>query len=140
MKRSNPTVADYMTKTPHSIGADQPISRARALMREHGVRHLPVLEGGHLVGIVTDRDLAATEAVDEDKREALRVDDAMTPFPYVAAPSAPLAEVARAMAAGKFGAALVADAGRVVGVFTTTDAMRALADALEARPERRQHA
>jgi acetoin utilization protein AcuB len=137
MKRTEPTVADYMTKTPHSIGAAQTIARAHAVMREHRVRHLPVLEGGSLVGIVTERDLAWIEAVDEPKRAALLVEDAMTPLPYVAAPETPLREVALAMQAGKFGAAIVADSGHVVGVFTTTDAMRALAEALAPRTAQR---
>jgi acetoin utilization protein AcuB len=136
MKRTEPTVFEYMTRAPHSIGADQPIARAHDVMREQRIRHLPVLRSGELVGILTERDIAWVEALDTDRRERIRVDDAMTPFPYVTAPTTPLAEVARAMAAGKFGAAIVEDRGKVIGVFTTTDAMRALADALEGRDAR----
>lgn len=133
MKRTEPTVFEYMTRAPHSIGADQPIARAHDMMRQHRIRHLPVLQGGELVGVLTERDIAWVESFDTDRRRRLLVDDAMTPFPYVTASTTPLCEVARAMAAGKFGAAIVVDHGKVVGVFTTTDAMRALADALEER-------
>ncbi len=133
MKTTEIPVADYMTKSPHSIGADQPVSVARSKMREHGVRHLPVLRSGRLVGIVTERDLAWIENVGVEGRTTLVVDDAMTPYPYLAAPSTPLREVAAMMAKGKFGAAIIADKNEVVGVFTTTDAMRALSDALDPR-------
>ncbi|HEY4121650.1 MAG TPA: CBS domain-containing protein [Byssovorax sp.] len=137
MKREA-TVADYMTKTPHTIGADQTVARAHAVMRSHGIRHLPVLQAGELVGILTERDLAWIEASDEAARDKTLVDDAMTPFPYVARESALLREVAGAMAEGKYGATLVVDAtGGLVGVFTTVDAMRALEDALRARSPRR---
>ena len=125
-----PTVADVMTKHPHSIGADQPVARAHALMRQHGIRHLPVLQAGRLVGIVTERDLNWIELVGVERGETLLVEDAMTPFPYIAEPSTPRRDVAIAMQSGKFGAAIVSDSGPVVGGFTNTDAMRALAEAL----------
>jgi acetoin utilization protein AcuB len=125
------TVLDYMTACPHSIGSDQPFARAHEQMRALGVRHLPVLTGGRVVGIVSERDLALVEAMREEiDPERLTVEEAMTPEPYVVEPSAPLAAVAREMAAHRYGAALVVESGRLVGVFTTTDALRALADAL----------
>jgi CBS domain-containing protein len=43
MKRE-PIVSDYMTKTPHTIGADQTVAQARHVMRSHGIRHSPVLQ------------------------------------------------------------------------------------------------
>jgi acetoin utilization protein AcuB len=100
-------------------------------MREHRIRHLPVLQAGHVVGVVSERDLAWIESLDDTRKESLTVDEAMTPYPYVARPDTSLAEVARTMAAGKFGATLVVEHGQLLGVFTTTDAMRALAEALE---------
>jgi acetoin utilization protein AcuB len=136
MKRV-PTVADYMTPAPRSIGADQSIARARAIMREHRIRHLPVLRSGQLVGLVSDRDLAWIESMEAEKREAVLVDDAMTPFPYVVPLETPLEVVAATMAQGRFGSAIVIDRHRVVGVFTTTDAMRALADKFAGHAESR---
>ena len=87
-------VAEYMSRTPHSIGADQPLSRARAMMHEHRIRHLPVLRGGELVGIVTERDIAWFTLLEDEGREKTLVEDAMTPFPYVTTPETPLREVA----------------------------------------------
>ena len=52
-----PTLTHCMTPFPYSIDIERPVSAARALMREHGVRHLPVTDDGALAGVVSDRDL-----------------------------------------------------------------------------------
>ena len=51
-----------MTTTPHSIGGEQTLETASRMMREHHIRHLPVLHGGKLLGVLTDRDLKFIEA------------------------------------------------------------------------------
>lgn len=51
------TVARIMTRRPVTISPDSPLERARWLLREHEFRHLPVVEGERLVGIVSERDL-----------------------------------------------------------------------------------
>jgi acetoin utilization protein AcuB len=58
----------------------------------------------------------------------------MTMDVYVAAPSTPLAEVARVMAENKYGSAVVMDRAKIVGVFTTVDALNALAQVLVEKP------
>lgn len=123
------TIADYMTASPHSIGCDQPLMHAHQLMRDHHIRHLPVLNGGRLVGIVSDRDLAFVENLKDVDAKKVRVDEAMTPTPYCVAKSALLGKVAREMAEHRYGSAVVMESDHVVGVFTTVDALRALADA-----------
>jgi acetoin utilization protein AcuB len=55
--KSVPTVDKYMTSHPHTIGVDQPLSLAHKIMTEFRIRHLPVLDGGKLVGVISDRDL-----------------------------------------------------------------------------------
>jgi len=118
-----------MTPCPYTIGADAPLALAKERMRELKIRHLPVLEGGALVGLLSERDVNWVEGFEVDAART-RVREAMSQSPYVVAPSAPLREVALTMAAGKYGSTIVRDSGSVVGVFTTIDAMRALADAL----------
>jgi acetoin utilization protein AcuB len=130
----NTTVADYMTRSPHTVGADQPISFARRLMQQHRIRHLPVLRAGTLVGMVSDRDLALGESL--HPAEA-RVEEVMTPDPYAIAPSTALEWVAVDMAERKYGSVIVVDHNRVVGVFTSIDALRALAERLAS--SRRRH-
>jgi acetoin utilization protein AcuB len=123
----------HMTLGPHSVGVDQPLSVAHRIMREHGIRHLPVLRGGRLVGIVTQRDLYLVETLREVDASSVRVEEAMTDDAYVVAPSEPLESVARTMAEKKYGCAVVMEGSEVVGIFTAVDALRALANLLAAR-------
>lgn len=120
------TIADVMTLAPYTIGRDQPVSLARGLFREHRIRHLPVLDGGQLVGVVSERDIAFVEALRDIDPMTLVVEDAMSLEAYVVTPDALLAEVASHMAEHALGSAIVATAGTVVGVFTTVDALRSL--------------
>jgi acetoin utilization protein AcuB len=114
-----------------SIELDAPISRAIELMQEHDIRHLPVLDGGRLVGIVSERDLAEGELLRPAGNTEPSVAEAMTPEPYTVSPKTPLSEVAGAMAEHKYGCAVVVDAqGAVLEIFTTSDALRLLAATL----------
>ncbi|MCC6669174.1 MAG: CBS domain-containing protein [Polyangiaceae bacterium] len=119
-----------MTESPHTIGSEQTLAMAHTLMREHSIRHLPVLHGGQLAGMVTVRDLHLVETLKDVEPDAVRVEEAMTPDPYVVAPSALLRDVAAEMAERKLGSAIVVDGKKVVGVFTTVDALRALVEAI----------
>jgi acetoin utilization protein AcuB len=131
-----PAVVDCMTPSPHVVAPDESLSRARGVMEEHGIRHLPVMRGDTLVGIVTERDMNLVYSVAPVPPESITVEDAMSADPYVVPPDAPLQPVARTMADRKLGSAIVVDHGRVVGVFTTTDALHALEDMLAGRDVR----
>jgi acetoin utilization protein AcuB len=120
------TVAEFMTTSPHTIGDDQPLARAHEMMREYKIRHLPVLHGGKLVGVISLGDLHLIETLGDSDPEKVPVEDAMTPDPYVVQPEANLREVAAEMADHKYGTAIVAKGSKIVGIFTTTDALRAL--------------
>jgi len=128
-----PTVQKYMSAVPVTIGIDQPMSTAHQLMREHRIRHLPVLAGGRLAGVVSDRDLHLVETLRDVDPEKVAVEDALSPEPYTVGPDAPLDEVVQTMADRKLGSALVVRGTRVVGIFTTTDALHALAELLQRR-------
>jgi acetoin utilization protein AcuB len=116
----------YMTPCPHTIHRDATLETARELMAKYQIRHLPVLDGGVLVGILSDRDLSVGERVGNPK--VATVEDVMSGEPYLAVPSTLLSEVASEMAHRKFGAAIIVDRGNVVGVFTAIDALRAIAE------------
>jgi acetoin utilization protein AcuB len=125
-----PSIRKYMTKNPHTIGQAQTLEAAHELMREHRVRHLPVLDAGKLVGILSLRDLHFIETLRDVDPSATTVEEAMTTEVYVASPKTPLDEAASAMAEHKYGCAVIVDEGKVVGVFTTVDALGALASLL----------
>ena len=126
------TVGAYMTRTPHTIGAEQSLKVARELMKDHHVRHLPVLHGGELVGVLSEREVQSFEALPGSSQ--LSVEEAMVPDAYVTSASAPLDGVADEMARRRLGSAVVMDGSAVLGVFTAVDALRALADALRSPP------
>lgn len=129
-----PTIDRFMTKGPHTIAHHQTLTAARALMEKLKVRHLPVLESGKLVGVVTDRDLSFVEGLHGVDPDEVKVADAMSPDIFTVEKRTPLADVAAEMADRKYGSAIVLEGAKVIGVFTTVDAMRVLADLLRQAP------
>jgi acetoin utilization protein AcuB len=121
------TLRDVITESPHTIGEDQPLARAHEIMRLHDVRHLPVLRGGRLSGVVSLRDLHLVETMRKVDPAEVPVSEAMSPLPFAVDVDTPLLTVAETMAAMKYGSAVAMSKGKVVGVFTTIDAMRTLA-------------
>ena len=130
-----PPIRKYMTHAPHTIGREQTLTAAHRMMREHRVRHLPVLEAGKLVGILTQRDLHLIETLRDVDPDTTTVDEAMTMDVYITDPSTPLEEVAATMADHKYGSAIIVDRGKIAGVFTTVDALHALASILVDPPQ-----
>ncbi|MBL8955789.1 MAG: CBS domain-containing protein [Myxococcaceae bacterium] len=122
-----------MTTSPHSIGVDQSLKHAHVLMREHHIRHLPVLDGGKLVGMLTDRDLRFIETFKDVDPTLVKVEEAMSSEVYSVSPEAQLDEVVREMAQHKYGSAVVMQNQKVVGIFTTVDVCKAFAELLTTR-------
>jgi acetoin utilization protein AcuB len=116
-----------MSVSPVVIGVGDTLAAAHRVMRERGVRHLPVLDAGRLVGVVSQGDLVLAESVAGVDPATDSVREAMSGDPYAVPPGAPLEEVAATMAERRLGSAIVVDRGVVIGVFTTVDALRALA-------------
>jgi acetoin utilization protein AcuB len=132
------TIRAFMTAAPRTIGARQPLAQASLLMREHHIRHLPVLDGGRLVGVVSERDIAHASARPGFHGERLMVAEAMTVTPHIVSPETSLEWAAAEMAQHKFGCLVVVDHQRVVGIFTTVDAVRALQELLGRARRRRR--
>ena len=133
MTKPIPSIQKHMTSAPHAIGVDQPLSLAHELMRKHEIRHLPVLDGGVLVGVLSDRDLHLIETLHDVDPRKLEVEQAMSTSVYSVSPETPLDEVVTTMAEKKYGCAVVMQNNHVVGIFTTVDACRSLADLLHTR-------
>ena len=123
-------VRDSMTREVVTVGPETTAAKALALCREKGIRHLPVLEGGWLVGMISDRDLrSATPALgDPDRAQALeriRVADEMVKEVATVRPEDPIEEAAIEMYERKIGCLPVVDDGDLVGIVTSSDVMRA---------------
>lgn len=126
-------VSDCMSSGAIFVAPDERLSHAKHLMEEHGIRHLPVVRERKLVGILSHRDICVVELMETLARvphDAIMVGDAMMTEPFSVSPETPLDVVAREMAGRKIGSAIVVEDGTIRGVFTATDALRALARVL----------
>lgn len=128
-----PTVKLAMTPFPHAVEADAPLSAALAMMDEHAVHQLPVTEQGRLAGVVAKADVERVAASARGRPLAARVRDACAASSCVVEDGERLDGVLERMAAEHAPAALVARRGKLVGIFTFTDACRLFAEWLRAR-------
>lgn len=133
MSKAIPKVEKYMSFGPHSVGTDQTLRAASDLMRENRIRHLPVLNGGKLVGMISDRDLKFALSIEGVDVDGTLVGDIAQEEVYMTSPGSGLDEVVRNMAERRVGSAVVMDHNKVVGIFTATDALRALDHLLSTR-------
>ena len=125
------TVGAYMTPNVQVIEMENTLPAARKVMEEHGIRHLPVVDGKNVVGLLSERDLSKLEGFPMFDMNLVSVPDAMSTLPYIVYPQTPLIEVVRNMKAQRLGSAVVTDEnGKVVGIFTATDALGVLIDKL----------
>lgn len=122
-----PDVARYMTRDPYSIESRATMARARELMTAHRVRHLPVIDGDRLVGIITDRDVEVMAVVPGLELAHVRVARVMAP-PILVRHDMPLDEVSLLMAREKADCVVVQGAHGIEGIFTAIDALQALAE------------
>jgi acetoin utilization protein AcuB len=127
-----PAISHYTTKQPWTIERTATLAAAHVLMREHHIRHLPVLDRGDLVGIVSLGDLHLLETLAEFPFDSVTVDEAMTAHPFIVTGDTALDDVAEIMADKKYGSVIVMGRDGVEGIFTTADACRALAETLRA--------
>ena len=136
-------VYHWMTPFPTTVSPTTCLAAAREIVVAKGIRHLPVCEGERLVGIITDRDIRMTlpsPAVSLSVwtlrlAECVQVDEVMTRWVITIAADAPIVEAVRLMLAHRIGALPVTSEGRLVGIISATDVMRAFAEVLEEKEE-----
>jgi len=122
----NQPIREFMTANPTCIQSKQTVMEAHRLMQLISARHLPVLDGARLVGIVTQKGLYRLETMVNVDRANDPILDALE-VPFLVPPEEPVGEVAGEMARRKVRAAIVVEGDKVAGIFTTTDALRVLA-------------
>ena len=130
------TVGDWMTPHPITIEENASVIEAIHLLKEHGIRRLPVMKRGKLVGLVTEKMLAAytpgkATTLDQWELHGLLdktpVKTAMNADPYKVHPGTPLAEAVQMLHDKKLNGVLVVDEqGQLAGVFTNTNVHEAL--------------
>lgn len=120
-----PQIKAWMTPFPHSISPRASLEEALRRMRENGFRHLPVQDGDQLVGVVSDRDIECALGSGGGSAEgAARTVREVAVEPFAVDLSAPADRVLLEMAERHIGSALVTRQGKLVGIFTVTDACR----------------
>lgn len=123
------TVEQYMSRFPHCVAPEHSLAAAHRLMRRHQIRHLPVMDGRKLVGIVSQRDLYFLETLTDVNSEIVTVVEAMQEEVMTVDPSTPIPLVAGWMADRKAGSVVVVRGEQVLGIFTAMDALKVLAEA-----------
>ncbi len=116
-----------------TVSQDDSLAHAQKLMSDNKFRHLPVLDGEKLVGMISDRDVALISSIAGADPHVLKVVDAMTPKPFTTSPKTLIDEVVSTMAEHKIGSVVVMDNNHVVGIFTAVDALGAFAHLLQTR-------
>ncbi|MBI3455952.1 MAG: CBS domain-containing protein [Candidatus Rokubacteria bacterium] len=134
-------VRDIMQPKVTTIPPKTTLPEAVRLARERGIRHLPVVEGGELIGIVSDRDLKRAMASPATSLEAhelaylldrLTVAEIMTRAVITVGPMSPLEDAARLMVLERISALPVTEGGRLVGIVSETDVLQLFVKAMGA--------
>lgn len=120
-------VEEYTTPSPITAKEDTLIDELNLIMSEHGIRHIPIVRGEKVVGIVSDRDLRVVTGLRLNEDTRVRAQDIMVPDPVTVSVNDSLDHVAFIMSDKKIGSVIVNDEdGSFLGIFTVTDALNAL--------------
>lgn len=127
MNRLIVPVEEFTTPNPITAREDTLVDELGQLMKKHGVRHIPIVKAGAVVGVVSDRDLRVVSCLSSKEKNLVRAGDIMVPEPVTVSSDMSLEEVAFEMSERKIGSVLVRDENdEFLGIFTVTDALNAL--------------
>jgi CBS domain-containing protein len=136
MKNGKEGVArEIMMGSPVTLTPDDTLDLANDVISLGRIRHIPVMDGGQLVGLLSERDLIGAAAnrifgLKQKSRSALLkaelIKNVMKKRVVTVAPETPIKELARLMAEKKIGCVPVVDNGTLVGLITTTNVLRYL--------------
>ena len=124
------TVNDMMTVVPDTRSSTTPLRDIIGMMKAEGYRHLPIVDNGKLVGIITDRDIRLVmnspmvlheRRQDEQLIDTVTAEACMTANPVTVTPDTPAYRAAEMLSIYKFGALPIVDDEKLVGIITVTD-------------------
>lgn len=130
-------VSDWMTKKVYTINADDYLSDALRMMKDQGIKHLPILKNGRLKGILSDRDIkefSPSKATSLDIYELhyilakTKIKDLMKTKVITTAADTPVEEAAMVMLDENIGCLPVLDGSDLIGIISDRDIYRALVD------------
>ena len=126
-------VREIMMGSPVTLKPEDPLDLANDVISLGRIRHIPIADGGRVVGIITERDLIGAAAsqifgLKQKSKSALLksvlLKDVMKKRVVTVAPETPIKDVAHLMADKKIGCLPVISEGLLVGLVTTTDVLR----------------
>lgn len=121
------TVEEYTSPVLVTVEPDVNLDKAIELLQENGIRHLPVVRNGEVLGIVSERDILFH--VGKNWSAMTKVGDIMNTDVLTVHTHDNLGEVAYELSSNKVGSAIVLDnSDTLYGIFTTTDALNALVE------------
>ena len=116
-------ISEIMKRDVRTITPERLLLDAAELMRIRGIRHLIVMEGGSVAGVISNRDLAA---ISRRELEQVRVRDVMATRVVVTDPNATVAQAANRMRGAGVGCLPVVHDGKLVGIITIRDLLEEL--------------
>jgi acetoin utilization protein AcuB len=137
-------VADYMTSEPVSVTEDMTMKDAVELLRQHRIRHLPVVQGRVLVGIVSDRDIrkaspSLLSGVDMSEYEEVLgntpISRVMTREPFTVTADTELRDAVQLILDKRVGALPVVNGKELIGIFTDSHGLSVLVKMLSHVPQ-----
>jgi len=126
MRKTMP-VRECMSHLPAETDRREPLDAVVRHMREHHCHHVPVMDGAHLYGILSREDLHEVALRDGPSPPVLTAGDVCTRDVLTVEPMMPIVEVAQAMLDRRVSSALVTEGDVLVGIFTSTDALKLIA-------------
>lgn len=128
MKNLELYVEEYTSPNPITAHENDPVEAVANLMRKNGVRHIPIVKGEQVVGIVSDRDIKVLEGLEVRDKAQVLARHIMSPDPITVDARTSLDHVALEMSKRKIGSVIVYEEGKLLGIFTSTDALNALVE------------
>jgi acetoin utilization protein AcuB len=124
-----PPISQYMSPPPPIVAPPTTtMNEANLRMRRHAIHHLPVVRDGRVVGVVSDGYLDNQATVPFFDPDRVTLEEVMIRDVVQVGPKTPLAEAVQLMLARGVGSVLILEHGELVGLFTTSDALRALTE------------
>ncbi len=124
------TVREFMTSPATSLAPDARLLDAALIFRRTGIRHVPIVQSGRVVGLVTDHDVyrfspSLLSRITQDEYNAIfentPLERVMTRDPVTVSPDTPLREAAALLYERKLGCLPVVENGRLAGIITVSD-------------------
>ena len=132
MKKREP-VSHIMAKSVISVNKTQSLREVKSLLEKEGIRHIPVVSGSELIGIISKTDITKLSfgsifenqgSSEEAVLDMLSIEQLMTPQPKSVTSETSIRDVAEILAHEEFHSLPVVDEGNIVGIVTSTDIIK----------------